>query len=75
MKKSSVAMLAICTLLIALFVYAATAKLADFYNFQSGRSESPLIAPFAGFLTWVVTAGIFLQKKKHRTPAAPPAID
>lgn len=39
---------------IVLFVYAALAKLTDYYNFQFGLSESPLIAPFAPVLAWAV---------------------
>lgn len=44
----------ISLLLILLMVYAALAKLNDFYNFRSGLSESPIIAPFAGILVWAV---------------------
>jgi uncharacterized membrane protein YphA (DoxX/SURF4 family) len=43
-------------LLILLMVYAAQAKLRDYYNFQFGLSESPIIAPFAGVLAWAVPA-------------------
>lgn len=43
-------------LLILLMVYAALAKLNDFYNFRFGLSESPIIAPFAGILAWAVPA-------------------
>ncbi len=43
-------------LLILLMVYAAQAKLRDYYNFRSGLSESPIIAPFAGVLAWAVPA-------------------
>ncbi|HEX6431552.1 MAG TPA: MauE/DoxX family redox-associated membrane protein [Niastella sp.] len=56
MKKSNVAIVIICTLIIALFVYASTAKLLDYYNFQFGLSESPFIAPFANILAWAVPA-------------------
>lgn len=56
MKKSNVAIMIICTLIIALFVYASTAKLLDYYNFQFGLSESPFIAPFADILAWAVPA-------------------
>lgn len=52
MKRSNVAMGIICTLIITLFVYAATAKLLDYYNFQFGLTESPFIAPFANILAW-----------------------
>lgn len=60
MKKSNVAIMIICTLIIALFVYAATSKLLDFYNFQFGLSESPFIAPFANLLAWAVPASELL---------------
>lgn len=43
-------------LLILLMVYAAQAKLRDYYNFRFGLSESPIIAPFAGLLAWAVPA-------------------
>ena len=43
-------------LLILLMVYAAQAKLRDYYNFQFGLGESPIIAPFAGVLAWAVPA-------------------
>lgn len=56
MKKSNVAIGIICTLNIVLFVYAATAKLLDYYNFQFGLTESPFIASFAGILAWAVPA-------------------
>jgi uncharacterized membrane protein YphA (DoxX/SURF4 family) len=56
MKRSNVAMAVICTLNISLFVYAATAKLLDYYNFQFGLIESPFIAPFANILAWAVPA-------------------
>ena len=56
MKRSNVAMGIICTLNITLFVYAATAKLLDYYNFQFGLTESPFIAPFANILAWAVPA-------------------
>lgn len=60
MKKSNVALMIIYTLIIALFVYASTAKLFDYYNFQFGLSESPFIAPFANMLTWAVPASELL---------------
>jgi uncharacterized membrane protein YphA (DoxX/SURF4 family) len=46
----------ICLLLILLMVYAALAKLNDYYNFRAGLDESPIIAPFAGILVWAVPA-------------------
>ena len=60
MKKSNAAIVIICTLIIALFVYTATAKLLDYYNFQSGLSESPFIAPFSNILAWAVPASELL---------------
>jgi uncharacterized membrane protein YphA (DoxX/SURF4 family) len=60
MKKSNVAITVICTMIIVLFVYAATTKLLDYYNFQSGLSESPFIAPFASILAWALPAGELL---------------
>ncbi|WP_205509675.1 MauE/DoxX family redox-associated membrane protein [Longitalea arenae] len=60
MKKSNVALGIICTLISILFVYAAAAKLLDYYNFQFGLSESPFIAPFAALLTWGVPASELL---------------
>jgi len=56
MKRSNVAMGIICTFNITLFVYAAIAKLLDYYNFQFGLTESPFIAPFAIILAWAVPA-------------------
>jgi hypothetical protein len=56
MKRSNVAMGIICTLNITLFVYAATAKLLDYYEFHFGLTESPIIAPFANILAWAVPA-------------------
>ncbi len=56
MKRSNVVMGIICTLNITLFVYAAIAKLIDYYNFQFGLTESPIIAPFASILAWAVPA-------------------
>jgi hypothetical protein len=56
MKKSNAATMIICTLIIALFVYTATSKLLDYYNFHFGLTESPFIAPFANILTWAIPA-------------------
>jgi hypothetical protein len=47
-------------LLIALFVYAAIAKLTDYYDFQFGLSESPFIAQFSGLLAWAIPASELL---------------
>jgi uncharacterized membrane protein YphA (DoxX/SURF4 family) len=60
MKKSNVAITVICTMIIVLFVYAATTKLLDYYNFQFGLSESPFIAPFASILAWALPAGEYI---------------
>jgi hypothetical protein len=56
MKKSNAAIMIICTLIIALFVYTASAKLLDYYNFHFGLTESPFIAPFANILAWAIPA-------------------
>lgn len=56
MKRVNIAILIICTLIIVLFLYAASAKLLDYYNFRFGLSESPIIAPFAGLLAWLIPA-------------------
>lgn len=55
MKKNLISPV-IAVLVIILFVYAALAKLSDYANFKFGLSESPLIAPFAGFLAWAIPA-------------------
>ena len=54
MKKSNAAIMIICTLIIALFVYTALSKLLDYYNFHFGLTESPIIAPFANILAWAI---------------------
>jgi hypothetical protein len=56
MKKSNAAIMIICTLIITLFVYTASAKLLDYYNFHFGLTESPFIAPFANVLAWAIPA-------------------
>ncbi|THU39230.1 hypothetical protein FAM09_12005 [Niastella caeni] len=60
MKKSNAAIMIICILIIILFVYAATTKLLDYYNFHFGLTESPFIAPIAGILAWAVPASELL---------------
>lgn len=60
MKKSNAALMIICTLIIALFVYTASAKLLDYYNFHFGLTESPFIAPFADILAWAIPGGELL---------------
>ena len=86
MKRSNVAMGIICILNITLFVYAATAKLLDYYEFHFGLTESPFIAPFANILAWgthiifncffiaLSAWGIYLQREKRRTPTHLPAL-
>lgn len=54
MKKSNAVIMIICTLIITLFVYTASAKLLDYYNFHFGLTESPFIAPFADILAWAI---------------------
>lgn len=54
MKKSNAVIMIICTLIITLFVYTASSKLLDFYNFHFGLTESPFIAPFADILAWAI---------------------
>ncbi|OQP56599.1 MauE/DoxX family redox-associated membrane protein [Niastella populi] len=69
MKKSNAAIVIICTLIIILFVYTASAKLLDHYNFQFGLSESPFIAPFANILAWAIPAGELLIAVMLAIPA------
>jgi uncharacterized membrane protein YphA (DoxX/SURF4 family) len=69
MKKSNAVIMIICTLIIALFVYAATSKLFDYYNFEFGLSESPFIAPFASILAWAVPAGELIIAAMLAIPA------
>lgn len=54
MKKSNAVIMIICTLTITLFVYTASSKLQDYYNFHFGLTESPFIAPFADILAWAI---------------------
>ncbi|MCS3799310.1 MauE/DoxX family redox-associated membrane protein [Niastella sp. OAS944] len=56
MKKSNAVIMIICTLIITLFVYTASSKLLDYYNFHFGLTESPFIAPFADILAWTIPA-------------------
>lgn len=48
----------ICFLYILLFVYAAVSKLLDFENFQVQLGQSPLLSPFANFVSIAV---IFIE--------------
>lgn len=43
-----------CLLYIILFVYAAVSKLLDFENFQAQLGQSPLLSPFADFVSYSV---------------------
>ncbi|HKO76840.1 MAG TPA: MauE/DoxX family redox-associated membrane protein, partial [Flavobacterium sp.] len=43
-----------CLLYILLFVYAAVSKLLDFENFKAQLGQSPLLSPFADFVTIAV---------------------
>ena len=54
MKKSNAVIMIICTLIITLFVYTASSKLLDYYNFHFGLTESPFIARFANILAWAI---------------------
>lgn len=58
--KNNLFVYLICVLIAALLAYAAIAKLVDYYNFQFGLSESPLIAPLAPVLAWALPAGELL---------------
>lgn len=44
----------ICLLYVLLFVYAAISKLLDFENFQVQLGQSPLLSPFAIWVSWIV---------------------
>lgn len=44
----------ICILYILLFVYAAVSKLLDFENFEAQLGQSPLLSPFATFISFSV---------------------
>lgn len=48
----------ICILYILLFVYASVSKLLDFENFQAQLGQSPLLSPFAHFVSIAV---IFIE--------------
>ena len=43
-------------LLVALFLYAALSKLADFREFRTNIGESPFIGRYAGVLSWFIPA-------------------
>ena len=100
MKRSNVAMGIICTLNITLFIYAATAKLLDYYEFHFGLTFTIYIAAmllsgsdipcscggvleemswgthiiFNCFFVALSAWGIYLQRKKRRTPTHLPAL-
>lgn len=44
----------VCLLYILLFVYAAASKMLDYSNFEVQLGQSPLLSPFAEFLSWLV---------------------
>jgi uncharacterized membrane protein YphA (DoxX/SURF4 family) len=44
----------VCLLYVLLFVYAAVSKLLDFENFQIQLGQSPLLSPFASWVSWLV---------------------
>ena len=44
----------ICALFILLFVYAALNKLEDFEKFRIQLGQSPILAPFAGWVVWII---------------------
>lgn len=44
----------ICLLYVLLFVYAAISKILDFENFQVQLGQSPLLSPFAIWVSWIV---------------------
>ncbi len=46
----------VCLLFIMLFVYAALSKLMDFENFRAQIGQSPLLSPFANFISAGVIA-------------------
>jgi uncharacterized membrane protein YphA (DoxX/SURF4 family) len=46
----------ISILLVALFTYAAVSKMIDYHNFTKLLSDSPLLSPIAGLLTWFIPA-------------------
>lgn len=45
---------AVCLLYIFLFCYAAVSKLLDFENFRIQLGQSPLVSPYASFLSYAV---------------------
>ncbi|MDR6845605.1 MauE/DoxX family redox-associated membrane protein [Flavobacterium granuli] len=57
-KTKSIIIELVCLLYVLLFVYAAVSKLLDFENFQAQLGQSPLLSPFANFVSVVV---IFIE--------------
>lgn len=53
-QNRSIILNSICLLYILLFVYAAVSKLLDFENFQAQLGQSPLLSPFADFISVAV---------------------
>ena len=44
----------ICALFILLFVYAALTKIEDFEKFRVQLGNSPIIAPLANWMAWII---------------------
>lgn len=53
MKRQNL-ILAICWLLVLLFVYAASSKLIAHDKFTVQLGQSPLLHPYAGWLSWLM---------------------
>ncbi|MCW3464115.1 MauE/DoxX family redox-associated membrane protein [Chitinophaga nivalis] len=69
MKKSNLIIEIISALLIFLFVYTATAKLADYSTFRFQLGKSPFIQPIAGLVSWglpmleLLVSGLLIFRK------------
>jgi hypothetical protein len=63
----------ISILFIALFTYAAVSKVIDYHTFTKQLSESPLLSPIAGVITWFIpsaeiyTAVLLLSNDRRRS--------
>jgi uncharacterized membrane protein YphA (DoxX/SURF4 family) len=53
-KRRETAIQVIISLLILLFVYAASSKLLDYTQFRVELGKSPLITAFAGYVAWSI---------------------
>jgi len=53
-NKRETAIQVIISLLILLFVYAASSKLLDYTQFRVELGKSPLITAFAGYVAWSI---------------------